>query len=116
MNSIDVTDLEGKGKANLEGHLKSKDFFGVEENPTSRLVFTQVEGSAGVYQITADLTIKEIIAPVEFVLNVSENKATTSFKIDRTKYDIKYGSASFFDNLKNKAIDNEFELSVSLQF
>ncbi len=116
MNSINVTDLEGEGKANLEGHLKSEDFFGVAENPTSQLVFTEVKGSAGNYQITADLTIKEIIAPVQFELNLTENTGSASFVIDRTKYDIRYGSASFFNNLKNKAIDNEFELLVSLKF
>lgn len=116
MNSINVTDLDGKGKLNLEGHLKSKDFFGVVENPTSQLVFTEVKGSAGKYQITADLTIKQIIAPVQFELNLTQNTGSASFVIDRTKYDIKYGSASFFDNLKNKAIDNEFELAVSLNY
>ncbi|MFN4197892.1 MAG: YceI family protein, partial [Flavobacterium sp.] len=38
----------------------------------------------------------------------------TSFKVDRTKYDIKYGSGSFFDNLGDKAIYDDFELTVVL--
>ena len=75
-----------------------------------------MKGSAGKYQITADLTIKQIIAPVQFELNLTQNTGSALLVIDRTKYDIKYGSASFFDNLKNKAIDNEFELAVSLKF
>jgi polyisoprenoid-binding protein YceI len=116
MNSINVTDIEGRSKSKLERHLKSKDFFGVEENPTSQLVFKEVKGSAGKYEITADLTIKEITAPVQFELNLTEHTGIASLMIDRTAYDIKYGSASFFDNLKNKAIDNEFQLTVSLKF
>jgi hypothetical protein len=41
---------------------------------------------------------------------------TTAFKVDRTKYDIKYGSGSFFDNLGDKAISDDFELAVALKF
>jgi hypothetical protein len=40
---------------------------------------------------------------------------TTAFKVDRTKYDIKYGSGSF-DNLGDKAISDDFELAVALKF
>ena len=65
---------------------------------------------------TITLTIKGITNKIAFDLEVSENKATTSFKIDRTKYGIKYGSASFLDGLKDKAIYNEFDLTVSLKF
>jgi polyisoprenoid-binding protein YceI len=68
------------------------------------------------YSVVGDLTIKGITNKIAFDLEVSENKATTSFKIDRTKYGIKYGSASFFDGLKDKAIYNEFDLTVSLKF
>ncbi len=34
--------------------------------------------------------------------------------VDRTKYGIRYGSDSFFDNLGNKAIADDFELEVVL--
>lgn len=116
MTSIVTTDDLGDYKAKLEGHLKSDDFFGIEKHPTSTLVFTTISGEDGEYIVIADLTIKGITNPVKFDLNIDGNKATTSFKIDRTKYDIKYGSGSFFDNLGDKAIDNEFELNVELQF
>ncbi|MFC2109215.1 YceI family protein [Bacteroidota bacterium] len=116
MTSIEVTDLQGEYKGKLEGHLKSDDFFGVDKFATSTLVFTKVKEAKGNYSVTADLTIKGITESVNFDMVVSANSANASLKVDRTKYGIRYGSASFFDDLKNKAIDNEFELNVSLKF
>ena len=68
------------------------------------------------YSVTGDLTIKNITNEITFELAVAENTASTTFQVDRTKYGIKYGSASFFDGLKDKAIYNEFDLTVSLKF
>jgi len=116
MTSIEVKDLSGKHKNNLEGHLKSGDFFGTEKFKTASLVFTKVKGKKGKYVVTGDLTIKGITESILFDLTISENTATSSLKVDRTKYGIKYKSSSFFDNLKNKAINNEFELEVVLKF
>ena len=116
MTSINTTDLEGKSKTKLDGHLKSDDFFGTEKFPKATLKFTKVEGGASGYTVTGDLTIKGTTKPVTFKMNVTEGVAKAAFKIDRTKYDIKYGSASFFDNLQDKAIYNEFDLNVTLKF
>ncbi|MFP2997693.1 YceI family protein [Spongiivirga sp. MCCC 1A20706] len=116
MTSINVTDLSGDSKGKLEGHLKSDDFFGVANHPTATLKFTGFSGEDGMYTVIGDLTIKGKTNPVRFDLKIDSNKATTSFKVDRTKYDIKYGSGSFFDNLGDKAINDEFELNVSLEF
>ncbi|MET0759976.1 MAG: YceI family protein [Flavobacterium sp.] len=118
MASISTTDLKaGKGKEKLDGHLKADDFFGTEKFPTSTLVFKTITAKANnVYTVTADLMIKEKTNPVTFDITVNGNKATTALKIDRTKYDIKYGSGSFFDNLGDKAISDEFELNVALLF
>lgn len=117
MTTINTTDLEGKGKANLDGHLKSDDFFGVEKFPTATLVFKTIgEKSNGVYAVTADLTIKGITHPIKFELTVNGNMASTTLKVDRTKYDIKYGSGSFFSDLGDKTIYDEFELTVKLAF
>lgn len=118
MNSIVVTDLKtGEGKEKLEGHLKSEDFFGTEKFTTSKLVFKTIAAKGeNVYKVTADLTIKEITHPVTFDLTVNENVATTTFKINRTKYNIKYGSGSFFDNLGDKVIYDDFVLTTSLKF
>lgn len=114
MSSIIVGDLEGKYKAKLEGHLKADDFFGVAKHKTSKIVFTKVKGKNGKFHVAADLTVKGITKPINFEISVKGNVATAKLKIDRTKYGIKYGSASFFDDLQDKAIDNDFELEVSL--
>ncbi len=118
MSSLISTDLKaGEGKEKLEGHLKSEDFFGTEKFQTSTLVFKTIAvKSKNVYTVTADLKIKEKTNPITFDITVDGNKATTAFKVDRTKYDIKYGSGSFFDNLGNKAISDDFDLNVALIF
>lgn len=116
MSSITVTDLKaGEGKEKLEGHLKADDFFGTDKFATSNLVFKTITAKGNnVYTVTADLKIKDKTNPVTFDITVNGKKATALVKIDRTKFDIKYGSGSFFDNLGDKAISDEFELNVTL--
>ncbi|MFI1743121.1 YceI family protein [Thalassobellus sediminis] len=117
MATINTTDLQGEYKGKLDGHLKSADFFGVEKHPTATLTFTKVEASGkNAYNVTGELTIKEQTHPVAFVISIYGNKATASLKVDRTIYDIKYGSASFMDGLKDKAIYDEFDLVADLEF
>ncbi|WP_435412768.1 YceI family protein [Psychroserpens mesophilus] len=117
MSSITVTDLKaGEGKEKLEGHLKSDDFFGVNNHKQATFSINKVDGKNGTYRVYGDLTIKGITKPATFQMIVKDNMASASFKIDRTKYDIRYGSASFFDDLKDKAIYDEFDLNVNLKF
>tara|TARA_R110002049_G_scaffold309298_1_gene520475 strand:+ start:4256 stop:4834 length:579 start_codon:yes stop_codon:yes gene_type:complete len=117
MTSINVTDLEGDYKGKLEGHLKSDDFFGVDAHQTASLVFTDVKASGkNAYDVTGDLTIKGKTHPISFSISIYGNKATSSLKVDRTKYGIEYNSASFFDSLKDKAIYDEFDLVADLEF
>lgn len=116
MTSITVLDLkEGKGKEKLEGHLKSDDFFGVATYPTSKLVITEASGSDGTFSVTGDLTIKATTLPITFDLTVNGNTATTKLIIDRSKFDVRYGSGSFFDNLGDKTIYDDFELDITLK-
>ena len=117
MTSLTATDLSGEYQGKLNGHLKADDFFGTEKFPTATLVFKKIGvKSANVYNVTADLTIKGITKPVTFELTVNGNTATTTFNVDRTKYDIKYGSKSFFESIGDKAIYDEFELKVALKY
>lgn len=121
MTSIKNSDMAGSdGAGKLEGHLKSPDFFGVEQHPTSTLQFTQVvhRGTEGSYKVIADLTIKGITKPVKFNAQFSEEEgmkiATADIVVDRSDYDVRYGSGSFFDNLGDKTIYDEFTLVVKL--
>jgi polyisoprenoid-binding protein YceI len=116
MTSINVTDMEaGRGKEKLEGHLKNDDFFGSDKFATSKLVFKTIAAKGkDTYTVTADLTIKGITNPITFDMVVAKNAATTKLMVDRTKYDIKYASKSFFDSIGDKAIYDEFELNVTL--
>ena len=117
MTSIANTDLEGDYKTKLEGHLKSDDFFAVETHPTASLVMTKVTPSGkNAYDVTGDLTIKGITKPVNFTMAIYGSKANATLKIDRSEYNVRYGSSSFFDGLKDKVIYDEFDLVADLQF
>lgn len=119
MTTIENTDLSGEWKAKLEGHLKSDDFFAVETYQTATLKITSASSKgAGKFDVTADITIKGKTESITFPATVSVDgdqvTATAKLTIDRTKFDVRYGSNSFFDNLGDKAISDEFTLDVNL--
>ncbi|MFT0716491.1 YceI family protein [Flagellimonas lutimaris] len=115
MTSINTTDLEGDYKGQLDGHLKSDDFFGTANYPTATLNFTKVKSSGkNSYEVQGDLTIKGTTEPVTFDVSVYGDKATATVKVDRTKYDVKYGSG-IIGTAKDKLIYDEFDLVVDLQ-
>ena len=117
MTTINTQDLEGEYKQKLDGHLNSADFFNTSEHKTSSLVFTDVKSTGkNSYEVTGDLTIKGITKPITFDVSIYGSKATATLKVDRTNYDVKYGSGSFFDNLGDKTIYDEFDLVVDLEF
>jgi polyisoprenoid-binding protein YceI len=115
MNSI----KDSEGNTRLEGHLKSDDFFSAAKFPNARLAITGSESfDKGTANVKGNLTIKGITNPIEFKAN-SQKKDDglwfyTNITVDRTKYNIKYGSGSFFDNLGDKVIYDEFKLKVAL--
>ena len=119
MNSITCTDLKDKNyNDKLVGHLKSADFFSVEKFPTSKFEITKVSLGDKDYNVTGKLTIKGITNEISFpaVIKMDEKSMTVVAKItvNRTKFDIKYGSASFFDTIGDKAISDDFELNVNV--
>lgn len=117
MTTINTTDLEGEYKEKLDGHLHSDDFFGTATHKTASLEITSVKASGkNAYDATANLTIKNITKEVNFTISVYGSKATASLKVDRSEFDVRYGSGSFFDNLGDKTIYDEFDLVVDLQF
>lgn len=116
MTTIACTDLSGGGAEKLVRHLSSDDFFGIANHPTAKLVITDVNkrGDTNNYEVSADLTIKGITKPIEFIAQVGEKTAMADISVDRTQYDIKYGSGSFFDGLGDKMIYDNFDLQVNL--
>ncbi len=121
MTSMENNDMAGKdGAVKLMGHLKSADFFNVEEHPTASFMITDVvhRGTEGSYKVVGDLTIKGITKPIKFNTQINEEGgmkvATADIVVDRSEYDVRYGSGSFFDNLGDKTIYDEFELQVKL--
>ncbi len=120
MASIENTDLDGEYKGKLEGHLKSDDFFGTAKFPEATLKITGAKetSKAGVYTVMADLTIKGITNPITFNATLLDDKGTVvanaNVVVDRSKFDVRYGSGSFFDNLGDKTIYDEFTLTVNL--
>lgn len=119
MTTMAVTDLQGEWGGKLLGHLKSDDFFSVEKFNTSTLIVKKAEVIApGKYNIVADLTIKGIVKEVIFDANINQAAGTAiaEIKLNRTDFDIKYGSTKFFPNIGDKAIHDEFTLKVALAF
>lgn len=120
MNSITCTDMQGEGASKLVGHLKSDDFFGVATYPTAKFVITRAipTDSKGNYKIVGNLTIKNTTKEVKFNANVvdkgSEVNASGKLVVDRSDYDVRFGSGSFFDGLGDKTIYDEFDLQIWL--
>jgi len=128
MKSINVQDLEGQDKADLENHLKGTvegkedHFFNVEKFPTAHFKITSVEPLEEKYKIEGELEIKGVKNKIEFVSQITignNNKAvkliTDNFIIDRTKWGIEFMSKSVFDDLKDKFISDEIQLQVNLK-
>lgn len=119
MNSITNTDLEGEMNDKLVGHLKSDDFFGVATYPTASYVIKSVKKNDDcTLTISGDMTIKNKTNPVELSAIVSVKGGSLVGKakivIDRSKFDVRYGSKSFFNDLGDSYINDEFELTVDL--
>jgi polyisoprenoid-binding protein YceI len=122
MTTIHSTDLEGNPKyADLVGHLKSEDFFDVANYPEATLEITSVEPLQGNEEanatVYANLTIKgithNISFPAQITVSDTQVSARGKFTIDRSKWNVRYGSESFFKNLGDKVIKNEIDFEVN---
>ena len=120
MNSISCSDIDSREKNRyLVTHLKGEDFFNTEAFPLAIIKITRaVKGKGNMYKIIADLTIKGITHSIAFQADVNINGlnylATAKIKIDRTKWNIKYGSGRFFEDLGDKLILDEIEFDIFL--
>ncbi|MCX2738900.1 YceI family protein [Pontibacter anaerobius] len=125
MKTITNSDIEAEeDNQKLVGHLKSDDFFGVEKYPTATFEVTGAspiaDAAAGQpnYNVEGNLTIKEKTEKVSFPATVTVDNGTVNakadVKVDRSKFDVRYGSETFFGNLGDKAIHDEFTVSFDV--
>jgi hypothetical protein len=118
MMSLSVEDLSGPGKTKLEGHLRSDDFFSVERNPEAKLKINQkAKLESNEQKLHGELEIKGIQHPIDFTMTLGENNsALAQLTFDRSKYNIRFRSGSFFENLGDKLIIDDIRLEVSLKW
>lgn len=124
MTMVDSKDLSGSLKESLDKHLMSDDFFASETYPESLFTITNLEPAFSTdvteYTLTGDLTLKDITKEISFPVVVEHGtsglkvEATTS--IDRTEWEVKYGSGKFFKELGDKLIEDNIELILNLVF
>jgi len=121
MNSLYVTDLpeddENHGK--LTGHLKSPDFFDVEAFPASAFEVTGFTNENGKMMLSGNLKMKDTENNISIPVTVTENNdsitiTSETFTVDRSKWNVKYGSKSFFDDLGDKFINDDMELQITI--
>ncbi|GAB3820406.1 YceI family protein [Pontibacter rugosus] len=125
MNTITNTDITAEeDNAKLVGHLKADDFFGVEKYPTAKFDITSVSPIASAaagepnYNVQGNLTIKEKTEQVSFPAVVNIQNGTVNAKadvmVDRSKFDVRYGSETLLGELGDKAISDEFKITFDV--
>ena len=119
MKTIEVMDTKGSiwGKK-LQSHLHSKDFFDTENYPEAKLSIKKVTMRNGRFVIDADLTVKSIMHPIEFVCEIFQSvdlaSARGKMDIDRTLYDVTYRSARYFPNIGDRMIYDIFTVDFEI--
>ena len=120
MNTITNLDMKGKkGAGNLEKHLKNSDFFDVTIFPIAKFVITKVEENGEKLAVTGNLSIKDVTKSITIPATLSKVEGSYVFKsdnfnIDRADFNVKYKSKKFFDNLKDKFVDDLVEMSFEV--
>lgn len=119
IKNLDLVDVKMNNK--LVGHLKSRAFFYIKKYLESSLKITSIkkqQSDLGNYSVTGNLTIKDITHEVSFpaTIEIDNNRLTALAKItfDRSKFNIRYGSGNFFENLGDKLIYDDINLEISL--
>ncbi len=116
---------EGKKATDLEGHLKSADFFDVAKAPTAKFVITKVEPYTATkdasliadpnYLISGNLTLKDKTLNVTFPAKVQVTSdvvtASAKFVIDRSAWGINYKTEG---SAENWMISKDVEIGLNL--
>ncbi len=116
MTTINNQDLPEDKRPRLEGHLKSDDFFSVELFPKAKLTIDNSESiSQGNWLVSGELTIKNFTHPIQFEMSNTNEGWKANLVFDRSKYEVKFRSGTFFENLGDKLIYDEIELAINLK-
>jgi len=117
MHTITNNDLKNKTlNQKLVNHLKSDDFFSVEKFPTAKLNIINISNFTNNKAIVlADITIKGYTERIPFEIIKNNKTYSAKLEIDRSKFDVRYGSNSFFDNLGDKVINDIFHLNIIIE-
>ena len=118
MSTINVLDIpaDNEGNGKLVGHLTASDFFDIAKYPTSKFIITSIEVNEGLLNVTGNLTIKDVTKSITIPATISSIDGVTTFSsekfmVNRAEFNVKYASKSFFNNLKDKFIDDLMEMS-----
>ena len=112
MNTIKTTDMSGEWATKLDNHLKNEDFFNVTKFAESKLVLANdVKLKEGLNKVKAKLFIKEKSGDITLDIQKNKKDLSVSFTFDRTKFDVKYNSPNFFQNLGDKALKDIVKMS-----
>lgn len=121
LNKIENTDMTDAGmKAKLVGHLQSDDFFNTQKFPTATYKIKKVVKGDDKVLFEGDLTIRGKTNPLRVNAVVTKENKIYSAKgvadFDRTKYDVKYNSATLVPNLVKTAKDKVIKDSIEITF
>ena len=125
MTSIKNTDIESpEWKEKLEKHLMAEDFFFTDSFPHAIL---EIKDHSQIVKynteinnrIIADLNIRGITHEINFPLEISQVQSIFytegTIDINRTIFNIRYKSGTFFEELGDRMIYDDFTVQFSLQ-
>ena len=118
MNGIKATSQKGKAARELTEHLRSEDFFNVAQFPTASFVVSSTRADGmGSLLLSGALTIKgktkEMDARIRFA-STDPVIATLDFIFDRSDFDVRFGSGSFFEDLGDNLISDMVGIKMAL--
>lgn len=120
MNSMTCSDIKDEdSNADLIAHLKSNDFFAVNDFPTAKVDLYKIEAiTDGSYKCVANIQIKEVVKKMEVGLLTqqkdSKHVLVGKLSIDRTEFGVVYNSSNFFKSLGDKVINDEIQLKFEI--
>ena len=122
---VDMTSIRAKSlmdggddhdKSELAAHLRDGDFFDAPKFPTAEFVISRTKQVGNKIEVTGNMTIKGVTQPVTFLSTWTNGTLKANVEVDRTKFNIKYGSGTFFGNLGDRAIKDNFSLDITIPF